>query len=137
MKTQITRISHNPNKRYSGIYQQQGRMFTDSDWNELVEIIKQYIQESFKQTVGTGSPAENGFFEIKRDEYFNITLPPAWKCRFTNFFFSDCNFHIVKVWRTLLSLSEIVSLNVDSTPLLEKTRKSIETYFQVMFGDAG
>ncbi len=35
MKTEISRDSHQPKKRYSGVYQQQGRMLTDADWNNL------------------------------------------------------------------------------------------------------
>ena len=38
MKTQISRDSFNSDKRYSGVYLQQGRMITDADWNEETEI---------------------------------------------------------------------------------------------------
>ena len=43
MKTQISRASDRPGRRYSGVYQQQGRMITDADWNELVEILKRRL----------------------------------------------------------------------------------------------
>ena len=72
MKTQISRISHDPKKRYSGIYQQQGRMFTDADWNELVDIIKQQVQGAFAEIVGDGSPNKVGIFEVDRDETTGI-----------------------------------------------------------------
>ena len=52
MKTEISRDSHQPDKRYTGVYQQQGRMLTDSDWNELVEILKDRLKESLKDIVG-------------------------------------------------------------------------------------
>ena len=35
MKTQISRDTHRPAKRYSGVYQQQGRMITDSSATRL------------------------------------------------------------------------------------------------------
>lgn len=52
MKTEISRDSHQPDKRYSGVYQQQGRMLTDADWNELVEILKQRLNDALKDVVG-------------------------------------------------------------------------------------
>ena len=52
MKTEISRDSHQPDKRYTGVYQQQGRMLTDADWNELVEILKDRLKESLKDIVG-------------------------------------------------------------------------------------
>lgn len=56
MKTEISRDSFNINKRYSGVYQQQGRMLTDSDWNELVDILKERLGDALKDVVGNGSP---------------------------------------------------------------------------------
>jgi len=56
MKTQISRNSHHNNKRYSGVYQQQGRMLTDADWNEMVDLLKGLLAESLVDVVGNGSP---------------------------------------------------------------------------------
>src|SRR5512133_3153991 len=56
MKTEISRGSHQPEKRYSGVYQQQGRMLTDADWNELVDILKEQLNDALKDVVGNGSP---------------------------------------------------------------------------------
>ena len=56
MKTQISRNSFRPAKRYAGVYQQQGRMLTDADWNELVDLLKGHLAEALKDVVGTGSP---------------------------------------------------------------------------------
>ena len=53
MKTEISRDSHQPEKRYSGVYQQQGRMLTDADWNELVEILKERLNDALKDVVGS------------------------------------------------------------------------------------
>ena len=41
MKTQLSRNSFDAKKRYSGIYQQMGRMLTDADWNELTATIRE------------------------------------------------------------------------------------------------
>ncbi len=59
MKTEISRDSHQRNKRYSGVYQQQGRMLTDADWNELVEILKARLNEALRDVVG-GKPGAIG-----------------------------------------------------------------------------
>ncbi|TKB25855.1 hypothetical protein FCL47_12220 [Desulfopila sp. IMCC35006] len=53
MKTEISRDSHQSKKRYSGVYQQQGRMLTDSDWNELVDILKERLSEALRDVVGS------------------------------------------------------------------------------------
>jgi hypothetical protein len=53
MKTEISRNSHQPKKRYSGVYQQQGRMLTDADWNELVDVIKEQLDDALRDIVGT------------------------------------------------------------------------------------
>jgi len=53
MKTEISRDSHQGGKRYTGVYQQQGRMLTDADWNELVEILKSRLSEALRDVVGS------------------------------------------------------------------------------------
>lgn len=56
MKTQISRDSFQPDKRYSGIHQQQGRMITDADWNELAAICRDQLSRALADVVGDGSP---------------------------------------------------------------------------------
>src|SRR5690606_32390505 len=56
MKTQISRNAYRREKRYSGVYQQQGRVITDSDWNELVDTLKERVDEALIDVVGSGSP---------------------------------------------------------------------------------
>ncbi|MES1241420.1 MAG: DUF6519 domain-containing protein [Acidobacteriota bacterium] len=56
MKTQISRDGYRRDKRYSGVYQQQGRMITDSDWNELVDTLKARVDEALVDIIGAGSP---------------------------------------------------------------------------------
>jgi len=56
MKTQISRASYDSDKRYSGLYQQQGRMLTDADWNELTDIVKGRLDDALVDVVGSGTP---------------------------------------------------------------------------------
>src|SRR5262245_56117913 len=60
MKTQISRWSDDPKKRRSGVYQQQGRMITDADMNELMELLKRRIDDALGDVVGTGVPRSAG-----------------------------------------------------------------------------
>jgi len=69
MKSEISRNSHQPDKRYSGVYQQQGRMLTDSDWNESVDVLKAQLNDVLNDIVGNGSPR-------KRSLVNNETAPP-------------------------------------------------------------
>ena len=64
MKAQISRLSFRPNKNFAGVYQQQGRMITDADWNELVDVIKKQQQQALTTTVGSGVPRDGGVLEI-------------------------------------------------------------------------
>lgn len=56
MKTQISRDSFQPDKRYTGIHQQQGRILTDADWNELVAICREQLKKALTDVVGSGAP---------------------------------------------------------------------------------
>jgi len=56
MKTQISRWSDEPRRRRSGLYQQQGRMVLDADWNELMELSKRRIDEALAEVIGSGAP---------------------------------------------------------------------------------
>jgi hypothetical protein len=66
MKTQISKISFDAAKRYSGVYQQQGRMLTDADWNNLIDLLKRQLTEALRDVVGNGSP-RNGALTITSD----------------------------------------------------------------------
>jgi len=74
MKTEISRDSHQPEKRYTGVYQQQGRMLTDADWNELVDILKGRLNDALKDVVGNGSPMHRNV--VNNDDANN---PPKLK----------------------------------------------------------
>ncbi|MCP3953152.1 MAG: hypothetical protein GY697_13180, partial [Desulfobacterales bacterium] len=67
MKTQISRDSFHTDKRYSGVYQQQGRMLVDADWNELVDIVKHRLDDALKDVVNNGAPLHNGIIDFSTD----------------------------------------------------------------------
>ena len=46
MSTQISRDSYRPGQRYSGVYQQQGRMLVDADLNEFVDVLKARLAQA-------------------------------------------------------------------------------------------
>ncbi len=60
MKGQFSRDSFNPDKNYSGVYQQQGRMLTDADWNEMVRILKNRMDRTVGGAIKSGSPRYDG-----------------------------------------------------------------------------
>jgi len=67
MKTQISRTSYDPDKRYSGVYQQQGRMLTDADWNELGDIVKARVEDALRDVIGSGAPEGRGLVVVGSD----------------------------------------------------------------------
>jgi hypothetical protein len=64
MKTQISRNSFDSDKRYSGVYQQMGRMLTDADWNELSELGKNRLADVITDVINKGTPRDRGLVEI-------------------------------------------------------------------------
>lgn len=60
MKTQISRRRRTPFHDYSGVYQQQGRMLADADWNELTDLEKARLAAALQVTVAGGTPRTNG-----------------------------------------------------------------------------
>jgi hypothetical protein len=66
MKTQISKRTVDAEKRYSGVYQQQGRMLTDADWNNLVDILKGQLADALQDVVGNGSP-RSGALAVSND----------------------------------------------------------------------
>jgi len=77
MKTQISRVSHAPEKRYSGVYQQQGRMITDADWNELVELLTERLRRSLGEVVGTGVPRQSRLGLLPRQGASGVRIAPG------------------------------------------------------------
>jgi Family of unknown function (DUF6519) len=68
MKADISRTSFEKTKHYQKVNVQQGRVQTDADWNEQVDI-QVYHERTFLQDIigRTGAPTENAGFEIKLD----------------------------------------------------------------------
>ncbi|WDE13552.1 DUF6519 domain-containing protein [Thalassomonas haliotis] len=60
MKTQIAKDSHQAAKRYSSVYQQQGRAVLDSDVNELSDIVKTRLNFALDDAIKSGAPASGG-----------------------------------------------------------------------------
>jgi hypothetical protein len=65
MNTQISGYSDRPEKRYSGVYQQQGRMLRDTDANELLEILKRQLSDVVADAALVGAPRRNGVVKIE------------------------------------------------------------------------
>ena len=64
MKTQVSRNSFDVDRRYSGVYQQMGRMLTDADWNELSDLTKHRLADALTDVIGSGTPRGRGIVEI-------------------------------------------------------------------------
>jgi hypothetical protein len=60
MKTQISRWSEAGAQRRSGLHQQQDRMLIDSDLNELMELLKQRVDDALGDVIGGGAPRSAG-----------------------------------------------------------------------------
>ena len=60
MKTQISRLPDTLHTPWSGVYQQQGRMIADADWNALTEVMKARLNDALFDIVGSGSPDRGG-----------------------------------------------------------------------------
>jgi len=65
MKTEISRDSNQPDKRYSGVYQQQGRMLSDADWNELSDLAKERLADVLRDVIGSGTPQARSIVSVE------------------------------------------------------------------------
>ena len=64
VKGDLSRITHQPDKHYTSVRLQQGRVLLDADWNEQSDIVQREIRTRLRDTAGDGAPAgphENGF----------------------------------------------------------------------------
>ncbi len=78
MKTQRSRNSFDELKRYSGVYQQMGRMFTDSDWNELSDMAKHRLADALTDVIGSGTPRGRGIMKIGKNPDGTETYALQW-----------------------------------------------------------
>lgn len=76
MKSKISRNSFDPSKRYSGVYQQQGSLITDADWNEMQIISLHRLESALSDIVGTGVPNGNGL-DVDLDENGTLRIKPG------------------------------------------------------------
>ncbi len=68
MKGDFTRSTFKPEKHYSSVRMQQGRVQLDADWNEQMDINSHRIEKEALDTIGPcGVPRDGGGFEIKID----------------------------------------------------------------------
>lgn len=66
MKGDFSRLTFNRRKRYSGVLMQQGRVQTDADWNEQLELQHRRTELEARDVIGLcGVPKETGGFEIQ------------------------------------------------------------------------
>src|SRR5690606_23065288 len=64
MKALISRDSHRPGKRYSGVYHIQGAMITDADLDERSAITRDRTDNLGNDSIRDGVPAEGGAVTI-------------------------------------------------------------------------
>jgi hypothetical protein len=65
MKADLSRQTFDPNKRYSSVLMQQGRVLLDSEWNEQQEIHQHRAQTGVRDVIGaSGVPMDEPGFEI-------------------------------------------------------------------------
>src|SRR6476620_8316105 len=65
MKSDISRNTFRPNRHYSRVLMQQGRVLLDSDWNEQAAIFHHYFQTLARDLIGPyGGPARSLGFKI-------------------------------------------------------------------------
>jgi hypothetical protein len=66
MKGDFSRLTFDRRKRYSGVLMQQGRVQTDADWNEQLEIQHRRTEIEARDVIGLGGvPKETGGFELQ------------------------------------------------------------------------
>lgn len=60
MKAELSQIGLYLSPHYSGVYQQQGRMLLDRDWNELCDVLRHLGRVAASEAIGTGVPRHDG-----------------------------------------------------------------------------
>jgi N-acetylneuraminic acid mutarotase len=66
MKGDFSRISFDPKRHYTRVLQQQGRVQTDSDWNEQGDIAAHHRDTSLRDVIGrVGVPRDDAGFGIR------------------------------------------------------------------------
>lgn len=73
MKGDFTRFTFQPEKHYTGVYMQQGRLQLDSDWNEQVEIQK-HLLRTYTRHLIDGSPHGGSGAPGQKDDKQNFAI---------------------------------------------------------------
>jgi hypothetical protein len=63
MKAEISQLGLYRERQFTGVYQQQGRMLLDGDWNEQCDILRELTTGVSAQAIGTGVPRHGGLLE--------------------------------------------------------------------------
>ncbi|MBD2253375.1 DUF6519 domain-containing protein [Nostoc parmelioides] len=75
MKGDFSRFTFNPQKRFSRVLMQQGRVQLDADWNEQLDITEHRIATEITDFIGqSGAPEKYAGFEITADNKTNLKI---------------------------------------------------------------
>src|SRR3954462_3766331 len=78
MRGDFTRFTFRPDKRYTSVRMQQGRVQLDADWNEQIDI-QVYQQQAAAAAFigGSGAPKTGGGFLITAGTGTDLTIAPG------------------------------------------------------------
>lgn len=74
--TDISRFLFQPEKRYSSVQMQQGRVILDSDWNEFERLDHEFDRQTIIDILCAKGTSNDGF-HIDRPRTTTVTLPPS------------------------------------------------------------
>lgn len=83
MKGDFTRLTFDPTKHYSRVFEQQGRVQVDSDWNEMNEIHRHFLRTLAADLIGPHGGPDDGFLlgaaldKDKKDVKRDFTIAPG------------------------------------------------------------
>jgi Family of unknown function (DUF6519) len=78
MKADFTRSTFKPEKNFSGVRMQQGRVQLDSDWNEQLDIQARLDRVTERDVIGPcGLPLEGGGFQIDLAPANDLSISPG------------------------------------------------------------
>ncbi len=79
MKGDFTRFTHRPEKHYTRVLKQQGRVQLDADWNEQAELFVERERRATADIVGpSGAPARGGGFKVGiTADHSDLTISPG------------------------------------------------------------
>ncbi len=78
MKTQLSRKQFRPERRYSAVFQQMGRMFTDADINDASQLVRERQNDALIDVIGSGTPRERGLVLGVENPDGTVTYSLRW-----------------------------------------------------------